>query len=525
MEKDLIKIIEEKIENLEQTKSDRVKEMAKEQKLDVAYETLTKHKDDALKEIESNGAGSKEASEDLEKIESELEKVNVAMSEIEKNIKDEITTTKRNLTEVKGLIVKKEEAQKNKENADKELEKLKRYKEEALAEIENNGAGSKEASTDLGKIEIELEEKTKIKEENEKTIEQCDKKINKYMKKYNTKDSVEENLNKDKDETIKENEEQLNKDKDEVIKENEEQLSEDKNEVIKENEEQLNKDRDKVLKENEESKKTRNQEKQINNNYNGTTTITPKNVVVGNSERNTKKTKITIKVDKNKLDINNDGDLFYKEARNYGKKSRRELDKNNLFYGDKKNIKNLDYALLYAIKEVNSDLVQDYLNVIKGESVGEKRYEESKKRLTDALDIEYKFDEKRSLFKDLKEKRAARNAKKIGIASLEGISEKGIFDKIKEKVSKFKDIKLLNAKKDTKALTSGVNTRAQEQKQKTIGLINQDRKEYGIRDSIKVDNKDNRIEENAQKQQKETQEQLGREVSQIIQEDNESKSR
>ena len=495
MEKDLIKIIEEKIENLEQTKSDRVKEMAKEQKLDVAYETLTKHKDDALKEIESNGAGSKEASEDLEKIESELEKVNVAMAEIEKNIKDEITTTKRNLTEVKGLIVKKEEAQKNKENADKELEKLNQYKEEALAEIENNGAGSKEASTDLGKIEIELEEKTKIKEENEKTIEQCDKKINKYMKKYNTKDSVEENLNKDKDETIKENEEQLNK------------------------------DRDKVLKENEESKKTRNQEKQINNNYNGTTTITPKNVVVGNSERNTKKTKITIKVDKNKLDINNDGDLFYKEARNYGKKSRRELDKNNLFYGDKKSIKNLDYALLYAIKEVNSDLVQDYLNVIKGESVGEKRYEESKKRLTDALDIEYKFDEKRSLFKDLKEKRAARNAKKIGIASLEGISEKGIFDKIKEKVSKFKDIKLLNTKKDTKALTSGVNTRAQEQKQKTIGLINQDRKEYGIRDSIKVDNKDNRIEENAQKQQKETQEQLGREVSQIIQEDNESKSR
>ena len=185
----------------------------------------------------------------------------------------------------------------------------------------------------------------------------------------------------------------------------------------------------------------------------------------------------------------------------------------------------MDYALLYAIKEVNSDLVQDYLNVIKGESVGEKRYEESKKRLTDALDIEYKFDEKRSLFKDLKEKRAARNAKKIGIASLEGISEKGIFDKIKEKVSKFKDIKLLNTKKDTKALTSGVNTRAQEQKQKTIGLINQDRKEYGIRDSIKVDNKDNRIEENAQKQQKETQEQLGREVSQIIQEDNESKSR
>ena len=495
MEKDLIKIIEEKIENLEQTKSDRVKEMAKEQKLDVAYETLTKHKDDALKEIESNGAGSKEASEDLEKIESELEKVNVAMAEIEKNIKDEITTTKRNLTEVKGLIVKKEEAQKNKENADKELEKLNQYKEEALAEIENNGAGSKEASTDLGKIEIELEEKTKIKEENEKTIEQCDKKINKYMKKYNTKDSVEENLDKDKHETIKENEEQLNK------------------------------DRDKVLKENEENKKTRNQENQINNNYNGTTTVTPKNVVVGNSERNTKKTKITIKVDKNKLDINNDGDLFYKEARNYGKKSRRELDKNNLFYGDKKSIKNLDYALLYAIKEVNSDLVQDYLNVIKGETVGEKRYEESKKRLTDALDIEYKFDEKRSLFKDLKEKRAARNAKKIGIASLEGISEKGIFDKIKEKVSKFKDIKLLNAKKDTKALTSGVNTRAQEQKQKTIGLINQDRKEYGIRDSIKVDNKDNRIEENAQKQQKETQEQLGREVSQIIQEDNESKSR
>lgn len=309
----------------------------------------------------------------------------------------------------------------------------------------------------------------------------------------------------------------------EKLDKQEQEIEEDKAEQEIE-EDKTEKQEDKTIKENEEFDKSKN--KRNERNINDPRTIeTPKNVITRKNRRDVQKTKITLKVDKNKLDINDDGDLFYKEAKKYGKKSRKELDKNNVFLGNKKGMKNLDYALLYAIKEVNSDLVQDYLNVIKGRAFGAKNYEESIKRLKDSLDIEYIFDEKRNQFSGLKEKRVARNAKKIGIASLEGISEKSIFDTIKEKISKIKDIKLLNGKKDTKALASGENTRAKQQKQKTIDLINKDREAEGVRSRVKVENKDNIIEKNAQKQQKAVQEQLGKEVSQIIQDDNKNKSR
>lgn len=206
MEKILIKVIEEKIDNLKETKIERVKEIAKEHKLDVAYETLMKYEKDALKEIENRGDGSKEAREDLEKIESEKEKIKLEVENIEKNIENEIASTEKNLEEVKKLISKKEEAQKNIQSVEEVIEKLNKYKDEALAEIKSNGNGKKEANEDLEKIENELEEKIKIKEENQKNIAEYDKEINKYIERYNIKDYMEEQVNKDLGEEIKENE-------------------------------------------------------------------------------------------------------------------------------------------------------------------------------------------------------------------------------------------------------------------------------------------------------------------------------
>lgn len=517
MEENLIKTIEEKIKNLENTKFERIEQIKKEQKLDIAYEKLTKYKEDALAEIENNGYGSKEAAEDFEKIEMELEKLKIAELEIEKEVEKEISNAILDSMLAGVIIDDKELAQKEIESTDKAIEKLLKYKEDALSEIENNGIESENAKEDLKKIELELEEKLKIKEKNESIIKKSDRGINKLIEKYDVKDISEKQLEADWDEAIKENEEfdkrkteeQLNKDWDAAIKENEEF---DRRKKIK-------KDWDAANKKNEELKRKINEQegKSVRRDYQQGSGNR------GSVSNSSEKVKITLKVDRNKIDIDEAKDLiyaedlFYKEARNNGKKSRNELDKNNLFYNDRKGMKNIDYALLYAIKEVNSDLVQDYLNVIKGETVGKDRYEESKKRLTEALDIEYKFDEERGFFIGFKEKRVARNAKKLGIASLRGISENSIFDKIKEKFSKLKNINLLNGKEKQKALSSGENTRAQEQKAKAMDLVNKAREELGIRQTLKVENKDNKIESQAQKKQ--TQEQIGNDVSKTMNEE------
>ena len=511
MEENLIKIIEDKVRNLQETKLEKIEEMIKEQKLDVAYEKLTKYKEDALVEIESNGDGSKEATEDLKKIETELEKCKIAELEIKKEVEEEISDAKKDSLYVKAIINEKEMAQKDKEKADKAIEKLLKYKDEALSEIKDNGAESEMAKEDLKKIELELEEKIKIKEENEKIIEQSDEKINEFIEKYDFKNVLEEQLNKDWEDAIKENEEfdkrkaeeQLNEDWDAAIKENEEFDRRKQNEIAW----------NKAIKEYEELERKTNE--QGENSVRRTYQQGSGNR--GSVSNSLEKVKITLMVDKNKVDIDEAGDLFYKEARNNGKKLRNELDKNNLFYKDKKGMKNIDYALLYAIKEVNSDLVQDYLNVIKGKAVGKDRYEESKKRLTEALDIEYKFDEGRGLFRGFKEKRVARNAKKLGIASLEGISEKSVLDKIKESFNKFKNINLLKGKEKQKALGDGKKTNAQIQKETAINLCEKD----GFRQGLKVDKDKLKREKNVNS----VEETLAKNVTEIMKEENNGEER
>ncbi len=74
MEENLIKAVEEKIENLENTKAERIQQMKREQKIDIANIRLNKQKEQALEEIKNGGAGSKEASVDLEKIDENVEK-------------------------------------------------------------------------------------------------------------------------------------------------------------------------------------------------------------------------------------------------------------------------------------------------------------------------------------------------------------------------------------------------------------------------------------------------------------------
>ncbi len=223
-----------------------------------------------------------------------------------------------------------------------------------------------------------------------------------------------------------------------------------------------------------------------------------------------KQNKIILNIDKNEININEKEKAFYKKESQNKKDIMERYGVNAYFINDNKK-KNIDYALVSILEKIGErqndnqgTLVKAYLNIIKGGNIWEHNLEESMKILRDSVDIEYKFDKDTGIFANWKEKRIARNAKKLGIASLDGISEKNVFDKIKEKVSKIKDIKLLNSKKDTKALTSGKNKTAQEQKEIAIRYINEDRELTGLRDKVKVDNKDNRIEHNALNKEKQT---------------------
>ena len=146
----------------------------------------------------------------------------------------------------------------------------------------------------------------------------------------------------------------------------------------------------------------------------------------------------------------------------------------------------------------DESLVDEYLKIIRNGNVENDNIKESVEKLNSAVDIEYKFDKENGIFANWKEKRIARNAKKLGIASLDGISEKSVWEMIKEGFSKIKNAKLLKGKEETKALESGERNTKQDAKDKTIALIQKDREELGLRDRVKVANEDNRIEKNAQ---------------------------
>lgn len=486
MEESLIKAIEEKIEKLEQTENQRVDEMEKEQKIDVAYEKLNKQKEECLTEIRNNGAGSREASEDLEKIEAELEKLKLLEKEIVNNIEKEISDEKANLSEVKEIIDKKENAQRNKEIAEKNIERLNEHKEECLAEIRNHGSGSKEASADLEKIEAELEGNIKTKEQNEKIIEEFDKKINDFAKMYEIKEATEENLEDEEKEII----ENQNQEENEINEEKVEKQDNRKEEVVKENT-VYNKD-EKVKKQDDRKEET---VKKVNDFLNMRKVEDEKN-------------KIILNIGKNEININGKEKAFYiKESKNK-KDIIERYGINNYFINDKKK-KNIDYALISTLEKIGEKqndnqgtLVKAYLNIIKGGNIGEYSLEESMKMFKDTIDVEYKFDKDVGVLTNWKEKRIARNAKKLGIASLDGISEKSILDKIKEGFFKDKNIKLFKGRKKTKALGDGQKTNAQIQKERVLDMCEKEnfRQELKVnKDMLKREKVDNSIEQNLAK--------------------------
>lgn len=486
MEESLIKAIEEKIEKLEQTENQRVDEMEKEQKIDVAYEKLNKQKEECLTEIRNNGAGSREASEDLEKIEAELEKLKLLEKEIVNNIEKEISDEKANLSEVKEIIGKKENAQRNKEIAEKNIERLNEHKEECLAEIRNHGSGSKEASADLEKIEAELEENIKTKEQNEKIIEEFDKKINDFAKMYEIKEATEENLEDEEKEII----ENQNQEENEINEEKVEKQDNRKEEVVKENT-VYNKD-EKVKKQDDRKEET---VKKVNDFLNMRKVEDEKN-------------KIILNIGKNEININGKEKAFYiKESKNK-KDIIERYGINNYFINDKKK-KNIDYALISTLEKIGEKqndnqgtLVKAYLNIIKGGNIGEYSLEESMKMFKDTIDVEYKFDKDVGVLTNWKEKRIARNAKKLGIASLDGISEKSILDKIKEGFFKDKNIKLFKGREKTKALGDGQKTNAQIQKERVLDMCEKEnfRQELKVnKDMLKREKVNNSIEQNLAK--------------------------
>lgn len=248
-----------------------------------------------------------------------------------------------------------------------------------------------------------------------------------------------------------------------------------------------------------------------------------KNHVQGQNQENDIKYNMIIDINGNTINVNDNNKLFYKEELRNKDTIREKYGFGSYFINDKKNEKLVDYALISALEKIDDKegtLVKAYLNVIRDGKTQGDEVKSSIEKLNKAVDIEYKFDKEDGILLNWKEKRIARYAKKMGIASLDGISEKSVWDKISDKaqgiLSKIKNTKLLEGKKGQMALESG--------EEKTEGIQTSDKK--ASMQSLKIDNKDNRIEKAAQaKETKEeiaTQEQIGKDVEKIVEENNEN---
>ena len=200
-----------------------------------------------------------------------------------------------------------------------------------------------------------------------------------------------------------------------------------------------------------------------------------KNVKIGEN--------ITVKPSKHSIKVGNDITLTYRNRkdRNNDKKRLTDYYQINKYFGNKKNI---DFSLLSTLDGINKGVAIHYLNILSGGAMlGDNRKDESLEKLNKALNIEYNFDKTLGLFRDLKMKRIAREAHKLGFAELSGIKEKSLFERIKDRTASRK--KALNKKEQPKALTSGKAkdkatpkvelTKAQNDKEKVLGLIEKDR--------------------------------------------------
>ena len=481
MEEKLINVLEEKVQVLEAGKITRLAELAFEDNLNNRYTELKNSKKQAETEIEKNGPGKEEAISDLEKIDKEFEEVKALLKEKTKKVNSEISAVKRDLTRSKKIISERDKAQEELDKLDEEIEKLLKNKADAETEIEENGEGKEKAISDLEKIEKELEEKQSIKKENETTISKRQKSLDKLIEKYEIEKLFEEEKDSALDEDVWSD----------LFKEEKQNNIEEKQNNI---EEKQNNIEENIVENNEDKKEDLGHVQIVikNKDVNGYSGFENRNV-------------------KNLFSLN------YRESfRNIEEK----IFNYHIMEIDYNKRRNIDYSLISAFEKLpnGEDLVKNYLTLIQ-----DKNNKEAKQKLMENLDIRYVFG---NTIGNFKQKRLARFAhNELGIAGLQGISEKSIWQKIKEKFS----TKKLSAAEDYKALPTGkdelidLNTKNEEQKEEKSTRL-QDRKD------IVINNKDSHIEKQAledinkgfedirketQKEFDEIQAQLGKKVKEI----------
>lgn len=312
-----------------------------------------------------------------------------------------------------------------------------------------------------------------------------------------------------------------------------EEKKEDNNKKTKEKTE----NKDKKLEEkaeNKENKDKKTEEKVENKENNGKK---PEEKVENNDKKTEKSKKmyrknlISLDVSNNKININENQSLYYKQEEKNKKQLKLDSDLSikSYFLNDKKKMKNIDYALLSILNKSNKALALEYLNVIRGGGIGRcGTAEESLAKIKSVVDFEYKFDKGTGIFTDLKAKRIARYAHKLGLAELDGISEKGFFDEMKDK---FKNSKLFKTIEKPKKLTSGdEKTIAQLDKEKTIARIKEDRttgansRQTVFKDDIQANqttkNNINNVSKKYEQTEKDATNEIGEDVKRIVTEAN-----
>ena len=204
-----------------------------------------------------------------------------------------------------------------------------------------------------------------------------------------------------------------------------------------------------------------------------------------------RKNVIVLDVSNNKINVNEESLYYKQEGKN---KKQLKLDSNlaikSYFLNDKKKMKNIDYALLSVLTKCSKTLPLEYLNVIRGGGISEcGTVEESLAKIKSVVELKYKFDKGARILSDFRIKKIARAAHKLGLAELEGISEKSFFDKAKDRFSK---VSLFSVRKKPKELTSGKdNIEKTKTEKENKSDVKQIREEYKV--GKEVVNKTNEI--------------------------------
>ncbi len=220
MENELISILEEQInEDISSVKKIINEREKSSGELIKNYERLLRNKQQAEEEINSNGVGKEEAEVDLIKINEELNNINIKRESIKKEVYDEISKKKRDLTRAKNLVDRNKETTEEIAKIDIDINTLLKHKEEAEKELNKNGAGKEEAEADLIKIQKELTDKQNLKQEKNNIIESYKRKIENLISKYNIEDITKKREEIKKDQEKTEQQERRNKAENEIINE------------------------------------------------------------------------------------------------------------------------------------------------------------------------------------------------------------------------------------------------------------------------------------------------------------------